>query len=130
MSLYGYERPTTPFLDRLRDEGRLRVVRHVLATCPESRCGISSLLTSKTYATLLDEHFTIQKLFAGQGYAVHFVLSGDHELLDLRRVYGEVTTYFDGNLSTRFEPTDDRVLFEGLDAIPPPTAVRRSSTST
>jgi len=48
MSLYGYERPTTPFLDRLRDEGRLRSVPHALATCPESSRGISSLLTSKT----------------------------------------------------------------------------------
>lgn len=119
MSLYGYPRRTTPFLERLRDEGRLRMVPHALATCPESSCGISSLLTSKTYASLLDEHFTVHQLLADRGYAVHFVLAGDHEWLRLRRFYGDVTTYFDGNRSARFEPTDDRVLFEGLDAIPP-----------
>lgn len=119
MSLYGYPRRTTPFLERLRDQGRLRMVRHALATCPESSCGISSLLTSKTYASLLDEHFTVHELLADVGYAVHFVLAGDHEWLRLRRFYGDVTTYFDGNRSARFEPTDDRVLFEGLDAIPP-----------
>lgn len=119
MSLYGYPRPTTPFLEQLRERGRLRVVRHALATCNESRCGIATILTSKTYGSTVPENFKLHELLEDQGYAVNFVLSGDHDWLGLRQFYGtDITTYFDGNASPSYDPTDDRLLFEGLEAVP------------
>lgn len=119
MSLYGYSRRTTPFLERLKDRGGLRVVERALATCTESRCGIASILTSKTFGSTVPENFKMHELLKDQGYAVHFVLSGDHDWLGLREFYGTgITTYFDGNRSRAHDPTDDRLILEGLDAVP------------
>ncbi len=119
MGLYGYQRPTTPFLDRLGQSGKLRHVRLALASCPETNCGISSIMASKTFGSMVPQNFKLHELLRDQGYAVNFVLSGDHQWIGLRQFYGdELTLYFDGHSSHKFEPTDDRVIFEGLDLVP------------
>ena len=118
MQVYGYARPTTPFLSRLRAEGKLRRVEFATSTCAESNCGIVSTLFSKTLRHQVPEDFTLFALLTDQGYDTHFILSGNHNWQGLREMYGqELTSYFDGDMSARYGWSDDRVLFEGLDRI-------------
>ena len=120
LPIYGYSRPTAPFLDRLRENGRLRHVRLAMASCPESNCGVSSVLASKTFGSLVPENFGLHELFFDRGYDVNFILSGDHDWYGMREFYGnDLTMFWDGTTSERYEPTDDRVVLEGLDRVPP-----------
>lgn len=123
MGLYGYERPTTPFLSGLYASGKLRKVDHATSTCAESNCGILSTLFSKTLRHQLPEDFKLYDLLKDQGYTSNFVLSGNHDWRDLREMYGhEHTLYFDGRDSKQFKSNDDHVIFEGLERVPPSAA--------
>lgn len=118
LPLYGYSRLTTPFLSRLHDEGKLRRVEFATSTCAESNCGILSTLFSKTLRHQVAEDFSLFALLKDQGYDTHFVLSGNHDWMGQRAMYGdELTSYFDGQNSTRYGWSDDRVLVEGLERI-------------
>ena len=118
MQAYGYERATTPFLSQLRAEGKLRQVKLATSTCAESNCGIVSTLFSKTLRHQVPEDFSLFTLLKDQGYDTHFVLSGNHDWMGLREMYGnEMTSYFDGRNSSKWGWSDDRVLLEGLDRI-------------
>jgi glucan phosphoethanolaminetransferase (alkaline phosphatase superfamily) len=119
MGLYGYHRPTTPFLSELHQSGRLRKVELATSMCAESNCGILATLFSKPLRYQIPEDFKLYDLLGDQGYRTYFVLSGSHNWQGLRESYGnEMTRYFDGRNSTRFAWSDDRVLFEGLDQLP------------
>ena len=118
LPLYGYARPTTPFLSQLHREGTLRRVEFATSTCAESNCGILSTLFSKTLRHQVAEDFSLFALLKDQGYDTHFVLSGNHDWMGQRQMYGdELTSYFDGQDSTRYGWNDDRVLVEGLERI-------------
>ncbi len=119
LQLYGYDRETSPFLNRLSATGKLKQVRLAMATCPDSVCGISSILASKSFGSLVPENFALHELLFDQGYDVNFILSGDHQWFGLRKFYGDdLTLYFDGTSSRQYVPTDDRLLFEGLEQVP------------
>jgi glucan phosphoethanolaminetransferase (alkaline phosphatase superfamily) len=119
MSLYGYARPTTPFLSSLEAAGTLKKVQFATSTCAESNCGILSTLFSKTLRYQVPQDFKLYDLLKDQGYSTNFVLSGSHDWHDLREMYGfEHTLYFDGQQSRRFSRSDDRVIFEGLERVP------------
>src|SRR5262249_35831229 len=47
MSIYGYERDTTPNLRRLAQARDVRKVEFVHASCPDTACGMLSLSSSK-----------------------------------------------------------------------------------
>lgn len=118
LPLYGYTRPTTPFLSQLQRDGKLRRVEFATSTCAESNCGILSTLFSKTLRHQVVEDFSLFALLKDQGYDTHFVLSGNHDWMGQRQMYGdELTSYFDGRNSTRYGWADDRVLVEGLEQI-------------
>lgn len=118
MQVYGYGRETTPFLSSLRGAGTLRRVEFATSTCAESNCGIVSTLFSKTLRHQVPEAFSLFALLQDQGYDTHFVLSGNHDWMGLREMYGHaLTSYFDGRSSTRYGWSDDRVLLEGLERI-------------
>jgi hypothetical protein len=76
-------------------------------------------MTAKTFGSLVPQNFKLHELFFDQGYAVHFIVSGDHrEWLDMKSFYGkDLTTYFDGHSSRKYAPTDDHLIFEGLDRV-------------
>jgi glucan phosphoethanolaminetransferase (alkaline phosphatase superfamily) len=118
MQAYGYPRATTPFLSRLRAEGKLHQAQLATSTCAESNCGIVGTLFSRTLRHQVAADFSLFTLLKDQGYDTHFVLSGNHDWMGLREMYGhEMTSYFDGRNSTRWGWSDDRVLLEGLDRI-------------
>jgi glucan phosphoethanolaminetransferase (alkaline phosphatase superfamily) len=123
MSVYGYSRPTTPFLSELHASGRLRKVEHATSTCAESNCGILSTLFSKTLRRQVPEDFKVYDLLKDQGYKIFFVLSGSHDWHGLREMYGrEHDVYFDGRDAKAHSRSDDRVLLEGLERVPAATA--------
>ena len=118
MQVYGYQRATTPFLSRLRAEGKLRQAHLATSICAESNCGIVGTLFSRTLRHQVREGFSLFTLLKDQGYDTHFVLSGNHDWQGLREMYGnELTSYFDGRNSSRWGWSDDRVLLEGLERI-------------
>ena len=119
MQVYGYERPTTPFLSRLQRDGRLRKVTTVLPLCVDSACGILTTLSGQ-YNSGNEATFKISDLLGDQRYNTYFILAGRHSWDGLRQAYGdELTLYFDGSYSRQSVLDDDRVVFEGLNRVPP-----------
>lgn len=118
LPLHGYSRPTTPFLSRLHREGTLRRVEFATSICAESNCGILSTLFSKTLRHQVAGSFSLFTLLKDQGYDVHFILSGNHDWMGQREMYGDAhTSYFDGRDSSRYGWSDDRLLVEGLEQV-------------
>jgi glucan phosphoethanolaminetransferase (alkaline phosphatase superfamily) len=121
--VYGYQRPTTPFLNSLLAAGTLRKVEFATSTCAESNCGILSTLFSRTLRHQVPDDFNLYELLHDQGYKTYFILSGNHDWQGLREAYGhEMDLYFDGLNSTRYSKADDRLIFEGLERVPAYTA--------
>jgi hypothetical protein len=120
LSVYGYRRPTTPFLAELDRAGWLWRSKLAVSTCPNSACGLLSTLASKPAAELARGNLKLFDLLRDRGYRVNLILSNAHSFwYDLRRHYGDgVDFYFDGSMSRRYLPTDDRLLFEGLERVP------------
>ena len=117
--MYGYHRPTTPFLESLFESGRLRKVEFATSTCAESKCGIVSTLFSKTLRRQIPEDFKLYDLLHDQGYKTYFVLSGSHAVQGIREMYGpEITLFLDGNSPDQYNGQDDRRILDGLDKVP------------
>jgi glucan phosphoethanolaminetransferase (alkaline phosphatase superfamily) len=119
MGVYGYGRDTTPFLSSLASSRRLQKVELALSSCAESSCGITSLLSSKSFRHLSVPNFSLGGLLQDQGYAVYQILSADHTFAGVRKAYGAgQTLYFDSASSRRYPMNDDGVAFEGLEKVP------------
>ena len=120
MQVYGYSRPTTPFLYQLVESGRMHKVAQAFATCPESFCGITSTLSSRTFRDLTPSMFQVQDVLRTQGYKTWFLLSGNHEAWNgLPRFYhAEAGAFFDGSMTERYSMDDDRLVLEGLERVP------------
>jgi glucan phosphoethanolaminetransferase (alkaline phosphatase superfamily) len=119
MQVYGYERPTTPFLSSLLKAGRLKKVEVATSNCADTNCGVSATLSSKSFGSQIPQNFSLQDLLHDQGYDVYFILSGSHRWYRLKDSYGtSLTYYFDGTNSARHDWNDDRVIFEGLENVP------------
>lgn len=115
MGVYGYERNTTPFLSDLQQGGKLLKVRWASSPCPESVCGILSILTSKEYRFVSHRSLGLHNIFAAQGYFVAFLLSGDHRWYRLDDFYGsDIHYYRDGTSCTGFTVNDDRCILQFL----------------
>ena len=118
MQVYGYARPTTPFLSGLLASGQLKKVGFALATCPYTTCGVLSSMASKNQRSLVPESFKLHELLFDQGYQVNFILSGNHDWYSLRESYGKsMSYYFDGTRSSRYSANDDRAILEGLEHV-------------
>jgi len=120
MQIYGYERPTTPFLADLLEKGHLRKVRHAFSTCCDTHCGILSTMASRDSRSLCCNNFKLHDLLKDQGYRVNFILSDNHiAWYDLRRSYGRnIDFYYDGSSTHLYPAADDRLVLEGLERVP------------
>ena len=124
LSLFGYDRKTSPFLDSLYATGNLRKVDLSFSVSAESFPGINAILRSKIWTNLGYSNFSLQHLLKDQGYNLNFIISGDHtNFYDLKSFYGknsDFNYYIDGSITKRYkDPNDDRILLEGLKEIAP-----------
>jgi len=120
MGVYGYHRPTTPFLSQLHASGHLRTVQLAVSTCPNTYCGVLSMFTSKPYRDISDDNFKIYDLLRDLGYTVHFIVAGSHRnWYNLDRAYGtEINSFFDYR-HTQLSANDDQILIEGVERLAP-----------
>ncbi len=119
MQVYGYARPTTPFLANLHQSGALKKVDFAVSSCSDTVCGIMSTMASKNLKNVCNQNFTIYDLLNDQGYQSYFILSGSHSWYGLRDYYGEknLKLYFDGESSKSYTLNDDRLIFEGFEQV-------------
>lgn len=124
MQVYGYRRPTTPFLSTLVQDGRMKKVEAAFSTCSESFCGITSTLASREFRDISARTFQLQDVLRAQGYRTWFLLSGNHSAWNgLPQFYrADAETFFDGSKTQRYTMDDDRLVLEGLERVPPATS--------
>jgi hypothetical protein len=121
MQVYGYQRPTTPFLAQMVREGRMKKVEAAFSTCSESFCGITSTLAGREFPDISPRTFQLQDVLRDEGYQTWFLLSGNHSAWNgLPQFYrASAETYFDGSQTRRYTMDDDRLVLEGLERVPP-----------
>jgi len=120
LPMYGWPRDSTPFLNSLFQEKKLIALNHVFATCPESVCGISSILASREYRNITPGLFKLNELLSDVGYSVRFILSGTHNWAGIREIYGNsIDYYIDGLSFESVTVNDDRGVLKALAAQPP-----------
>lgn len=119
MSIYGYARPTTPYLSELESKGRLRLVKHAWSVCAESSCGLMALAKSRYVHELGSHSMTLLDVLKQHGYETHLILSGDHtNFYGLKEDYGPVDHYFDGFQSGSRYMNDDRLVIDKVATLP------------
>jgi len=114
MGLYGYPRPTTPFLSGLYERGDLARVEQGLSSCSQSECGVLSLLGSQSAGRSRPADLKLHDALHAQGYRVIFLLSGAHlEWQGLGALFGPNVDVL------RDDPTnDDANLVRALRSLP------------
>lgn len=84
---------TTPFLDRLRDEGKLHIVPAPYATCTFSFCGIMSVLASRSWDDFGAAPPTVIDMLGRHGYRSYVLLAGRQRGFGrLPLLYGDTIT--------------------------------------
>ena len=115
MQVYGYERPTTPFLSQMVATGSAVPVRRAQGVCSESACGLLGIGSSRYVHQFVDKPLTLPEVLRLHGYEAHMVLSGDHtNFYGLRAMYGDVDSYFDGTMSPRGYANEDALVVDAL----------------
>lgn len=119
MSVLGYGRPTTPFLSQAAASGQAQTVTGMHASCAESGCGLLSLGSSVYVHAFPSRPFTLQEALQRHGYRVHMILGGDHvNFYGLRKIYGDVDSFFDGSMAKGFFQNDDSLVLARVAGLP------------
>jgi len=116
MGIYGYGRDTTPNLQALQQQGKLRLAPAVRAVCASSMCGLLGIASSQYVHQLSERPITLQEVLRRHGYRVHLLLAGDHTMFyGLKQAYGEVDSYFDARAMGQMRyMNDDGVVLDRL----------------
>ena len=118
LSLLGYKRRTTPYLEQMQAEGKVRLATSAVAVCNESLCGLNAIAGSQSVANQTDRLFTLHEVLKKYGYAVHLILSGDHQnFYGLDKIYGPLDSYFDGASQKARYVNDDRLVLDRLSSL-------------
>ncbi len=123
MAVYGYGRPTTPFLSGLQESGGLQRVDFAFAPCPETICGVAALLASQGATRAVLRPTTLPILLDRAGYRVNFVLSSfTTSYYDLRTLIREAPSNFmaDGEDCPDLPPSDDNCVLRHIQRMPRP----------
>jgi len=121
MQVYGYPRPTTPFLSQLVQAGGMKKVEAAFSTCSESFCGITSTLAGREFRNISARTFQLQDVLRDEGYQTWYLLSGNHSAWNGLSSFYRASdgTFFDGSQTERYTMDDDRLVLEGLERVPP-----------
>jgi hypothetical protein len=116
MSLFGYGRETTPYLDSLERTGSVRkFIAH--AACSDTVCGLLSLSTSRPPRDFSFRPFGLQEALRRNGYRIHVIQSGTY-VHPIKGYYGELDTWFDGTSVEATSISDDQIILDRLAAMP------------
>ena len=119
MSLYGYARPTTPYLEVLARSKTIQKVEHTTSVCAESACGLMALAVSRYVHELPNRAISMQEVLRLHQYKVHMILGGDHtNFYGLREAYGQVDSYFDASLQHTRYVNDDQLVLDRIATLP------------
>lgn len=120
LTFNGYSRNTSPFLDSLYNDGKLKKYKLSTSTCSSSFCGIMSMLNSKNLRGLSYFKYGIHDYLKKQGYRTNFILSGVHEgWYNLRKHYGSsIDYYIEGKDKSEFNTHDDALIVDEVMNIP------------
>ena len=112
MSVYGSSRDTTPFLRKLRQEGRLTRVDNAFSVCAESFCGVLGILSSKYWHQATLQRFGLAEVLKRLGYHVAYLMSGDKtNFYGQRDAFGySMDVYRDGSTAAGYINDDANVL--------------------
>jgi hypothetical protein len=116
MSLYGYARKTTPYLDSLERAGLTRkFIAH--AACSDTACGLLSLSTSRPPRDFSFRPFGLQEALRRNGYGIHIIQSGTY-MHPVREYFGQIDTWFDGTEVDAASISDDQIILDRLARMP------------
>ena len=120
LSLFGYKRNTSPFIDSLFREGKIRKVDRSFANSSGSFASILTILRGRYWPEMGENDFSLQDLLKDQGYIINFLISGNHRAFhNLKNFYGKsIDFYFDGDDTRDYVVNDDRLIFEAFKKIP------------
>ena len=120
MSLYGYSRKTTPFLDSLQAAGGLHKVERAYAHAPATLGALVALYMSRSPRDMSENELGLGELLKAEGFKTHFFLSGTHLWYGLEKCYGpHPDTFFHGDSHPRsFDSQDDRYVVDRLKELP------------
>lgn len=122
LSVFGYERETTPFLSGLGDLYPNIAIQTGRATCPDSICGVMSTLLSRRFVdTPTRDHFGLGQVLSRLGYDVKFVLVSDHNAHFYRPYVHMLDSESDEIFDYRDTDTplnSDTLALEGMHALP------------
>jgi glucan phosphoethanolaminetransferase (alkaline phosphatase superfamily) len=119
MSLYGYQRDTTPYLSSLALKHQATKVNNLRSVCGETACGFGSIFSSRYPHQVPTHPFTLQEVLKKNGYETRVILSGDHtNFYNLKQIYGKVDHYFDGSMAQSTYLNDDTNVLNQTKVLP------------
>jgi len=121
LSLNGYSRETTPFLESMSQNNSFKNFPDARSNCSTSFCGILSILSGTDIFELSHANLKIQDILSELDYQNHFILSGSHnDWYQLKRAYSfhsELQTYHDGSMNETRTVNDDQALLDELEQL-------------
>ncbi|GAA4812875.1 hypothetical protein GCM10011365_25900 [Marinicella pacifica] len=119
MSLYGYEKYTTPNLNELISNNFFQYIKIFTSTCSDSVCGIYSILSSRRYDEFGFGLLDLTEVLKTIGYEVFFILSSNHSYMSLKQLYGESIDVFHDGISFKDSVSinDDYGVIQKLETI-------------
>ena len=122
MTMYGYARDTTPELAARAQAVDSAVISPVRSVCAESSCGLMALAASRPVAGIGSAPLMLQEVLRRHGYAVHFILGGDHtNFYGLKDMYGKLDSFHDGSGQNLRYINDDQLVLDRVKELPSAT---------
>lgn len=119
IGLYGYGRPTTPFLDASAKKYQTLIAGSTRAVCSESFCGLTAIANSRPLHLFPSKPLTLHEVLRRHGYRIGLILSGDHtNFYGLKESYGAVDSYFDGVHQKARYVNDDLMIVDYVSEMP------------
>ena len=95
LSVYGYERPTTPFLDSLYKKGSLIRVNNAFSTSSGTLIGVAGLFGSRNWSSFAYSGLNLMKFMRLTGHHTYAFLTGHHRTwYGLTAIYRNDTEHF------------------------------------
>lgn len=120
LSMYGYSRKTTPFLDSLYDAKKLFTVRNFFSPSTNTLGGVEGLFFSRDWESFGYTGLNLMKYLKTAGYTTYAFLSGYHRnWLGLADLYiSSCDHYYESPKNSDSPPDDDLVTLQQFQASP------------